>query len=535
MEKFIDKPLEQYEEKFSIEVRKTAEDTFGKLVEETGTDREANKKTVTEYYKKVKEASRLKNIVKATRIFAILFLVVTVVLGIVSYLNQDTMLYTIIGGVIALALSILLFCIARKKLNSEHEVEAEVARLEEEAKVQTSPLAEAIDNFIPIEIFNSVFPNISLEKVFDYEKHEYFTTQFGLPRSLSDNQCVLGAWSGSISENPFLIYKRREQNMEDVAYEGQLKIYWQTVERDSDGNSRVVNHEQILTATTYHEAPTFREWVTACFGCEIAEDLEFSRGPFGVVQMSDGKLERKIKSKYKEYRKLAEKSISSGRPLTLLANEEFEALFGAIDRNDDTQFRLLFTPLAQQNMVKLIRDRKHDGDGFSFAKNGTYNVSISQNGQDVIFNYLGSELYYSFDLEIFEKQFIEFVCRYAEGVYMNIISFLNIPAYQQTEPEVKYADYTPIRSVNIPVVSNFEAEALVNDDPTYEADESKTLCITKARYTDSSEFYQIDSYGFDTEVMLEYVSVKGDDGEWHDVPVEWIKYNKVTSQNRYKF
>lgn len=45
------------------------------------------------------------------------------------------------------------------------------------------------------------------------------------------------------------------------------------------------------------------------------------------------------------------------KSITLLANDEFEVLFRALNRNNEVQFRLLFTPLAQQNMIDLLLDK----------------------------------------------------------------------------------------------------------------------------------------------------------------------------------
>ena len=51
---------------------------------------------------------------------------------------------------------------------------------------------------------------------------------------------------------------------------------------------------------------------------------------------------------------------------TEMGNAKFDALFGAVDRNNEVEFRVLFTPLAQKNMLDLLTDKNHYGDDFYF-------------------------------------------------------------------------------------------------------------------------------------------------------------------------
>ena len=67
---------------------------------------------------------------------------------------------------------------------------------------------------------------------------------------------------------------------------------------------------------------------------------------------------------------MVEKSIKSGKKaFNRLPNEEFEALFMALDRDNEVEFRLLFTPLAQKNMISILRAKNVGfGDDFIFKK-----------------------------------------------------------------------------------------------------------------------------------------------------------------------
>jgi len=526
MEDFISKPISEYKEKFSKEINQKAEETFDRLVGETSTDAEANKKTMSEYYKQSNASKKLAKTVTTMKVFAWIFMVMAVITGVMSYFLQDLMLYLIIGAVVVLAASIILFVFASKQKKSKDEIDKDIVRLKVEAEAQTKALKEAMKWEIPIDLFNEVMPNVKLDYYHTRQKQQYFATNFSLPVYFDDNMCVVGVYSGKIAKNPFTILKFRTQDMIKQSYHGYLDIYWETVEYDSNGNKRVVQHKERLTATTWHDAPSFKEHVKAFYGCDAAPDLRFSREPFGVDGMSDNKLSKNINKKYKEYRKQVEKNLKDGKSIMLMANEEFEALFGAVDRDNDVQFRLLFTPLAQQNMVELMKDRDYLGDNFYMDKFGKLNVNENVSFQQLSFS-TGVGNYYSFDLEEFRSNFIGFTSDFLLYVYMQLIPFLNIPMYQQTEPEKTFEDF--VGGKEEIELSNFDAETLVNDDPKYEPEATKTPCITKAKYSGTKDKFNIYSYGFDTEEMLEYVSVKGGDGYYHDVPVYWIKYIKVSN------
>ena len=87
------------------------------------------------------------------------------------------------------------------------------------------------------------------------------------------------------------------------------------------------------------------------YGNEAAPDLKFSRKPTHANELSEKQLEKKVKRGGKLLAKRSRRAIEEGRRFTEMASTEFEVLFGAADRNDEVQFRLLFTPLAQANML----------------------------------------------------------------------------------------------------------------------------------------------------------------------------------------
>ena len=78
--------------------------------------------------------------------------------------------------------------------------------------------------------------------------------------------------------------------------------------------------------------------------------------------------------------------IKENRDFTSMSNTDFEVLFDALDRTDEVQFRTLFTPLAQTNMVSLIRSQTGYGDDFVFVKANRMNFVATDHsqGRDIV-------------------------------------------------------------------------------------------------------------------------------------------------------
>ena len=81
-----------------------------------------------------------------------------------------------------------------------------------------------------------------------------------------------------------------------------------------------------------------------------------------------------------------------------MSNTRFEVLFGALDRTNEVQFRELFTPLAQTNMVDLILSKTGYGDDFNFRKRRRMNEIVSEHSQGRVMNLVPKDYTsYSFD------------------------------------------------------------------------------------------------------------------------------------------
>lgn len=64
--------------------------------------------------------------------------------------------------------------------------------------------------------------------------------------------------------------------------------------------------------------------------------------------MNERQLEKYVKRETKKLEQKEEKATKNGENFTVMANNEFDALFNGDDRDNEVEFRLLFTPLAQK-------------------------------------------------------------------------------------------------------------------------------------------------------------------------------------------
>ena len=71
----------------------------------------------------------------------------------------------------------------------------------------------------------------------------------------------------------------------------------------------------------------------------------------------------------------SEDALEDGGNFQALANEEFDAQFNALDRNNEVEFRVLFTPLAQSNYKDIFENSPY-GDDFLFSINNVKSMKF---------------------------------------------------------------------------------------------------------------------------------------------------------------
>ena len=207
-------------------------------------------------------------------------------------------------------------------------------------------------------------------------------------------------------------------------------------------------------------------------------------------------------------------------------------LFDALDRTNEVQFRTLFTPLAQTNMVDLILSKAGYGDDFHFLKDKRTNRIISNHSQGRAINLLSGN-YVSYSYDIIRENFIGKNVDFFKAVYFDFAPLLAIPMYQER----------PVHSLKpIPDYSQLyalkECEALANavNHRHVVHPDTKTQAILKSTFVSSANGIDetcITAYSYDIEKQVDFISVLGGDGDFHSVPVEWDEYLPLEENNHF--
>lgn len=425
----------------------------------------------------------------------------------------------IIGLVLQKAIKILEKALA--KLNKEKQDLLDIAWK------QMAPLNSLFDWGMTQALVQKTIPLVHMDPYFDNRRFEFLRYKYGLADNSVLNRSVTYVQSGEIMGNPFLLTRVVDHWMGTKTYEGSLTISWTTT-RYVDGRMVTETHTQTLHASLTKPYPFYAGKTYVVYGNEAAPDLSFSRTPSGANKMSEREIDHFVDREAKKIEKKSQKSVAKGGSFTALGEQEFDALFGATDRDNEVQFRLLFTPLAQRELLNIIKDKTVGfGDDFSFQKQKGLNYVSPDHMQN---QDLSGDPYYfaSYSLAASRRAFNDYNNGYFKAFYFAMAPLLAIPIYQQQKPhEFIY------RNVYHSNVSCYEHEYLANQLPIDQLKNpiSITTNILKTKVLASSgsaDTVQVTASGFQGINHTDYVSVYGGDGYYHNVPVSWVEYLPVS-------
>jgi hypothetical protein len=399
--------------------------------------------------------------------------------------------------------------------------------LVDEAYQQMQPLNDLFDWGMPQTIFQQTVPLVKMDAFFDSRRFECMHNKYGLSGNGDSNRSVVFVQSGEIIGNPFLLSRSLTTWIGSKVYTGSLNISW-TESHYENGKLVTETHHQTLTASREKPFPCYGQDTSLIYCNEAAPNLSFSRSPSPAKGMNDKAIAHFVDKKSKEINKMSEKSVSSGHSFTAMANTEFEALFGAFDRNDEVGFRLLYTPMAQRETTSLIKDKATGyGDDWSFSKNGGINVLHAEhlNNQDLSGQ---PGLFIDYELQASRKKFADYNNGYFRSLFFALAPLLAVPLYQQQKPhEYIYRDVSPT------LASSWEHEYLVNQMNInfLRHPSSITTNILKTNLVSSdgeTDQIKITANGYKGIDRIDYVDVLGGDGRIHSVPVPWVEYLPVS-------
>jgi hypothetical protein len=220
---------------------------------------------------------------------------------------------------------------------------------------------------------------------------------------------------------------------------------------------------------------------------------------------------------------MTDEAIRENRDFVSMSNTDFEVLFDALDRTDEVQFRTLFTPLAQTNMVDLIRSQSGFGDDFHFIKCKRTNRILTKHSQGRETTLLPTA-YHSHAFDLIRDNFIDKNTAYFKAIYFDFAPLLAIPIYQERpihslDPLPDYAQKYACK----------ECESLANRalPESVLHPRTQTRAILKSAFLgteNEGDVVRISAFSYDIQKRVDIVPVYGGDGRWHNVHVPWDDY-----------
>lgn len=532
------KEYSRYQKQFDDSVDKTFED----LVKKSNIDVEKNRNTVKMYdeadveYKKEKKKLHT---LRGWRSFLIFLTIVggvaAVIGGLMIYgaITTDSsilagVLTTIIGPFVMIVSILTITLVLNKKIKALKEVVKVLKQnadlILEEAWKQMAPLNKLFNSDITNNLVNELDTVIQVDRYYSVLHEVYLHKYYKFPYFSNDNSSTINMVVGTISGNPFVISRELEVEMGMKTYEGSLVVTWTETRRDSQGKTYTVTHSQTLIATVTKPCPFYDTETFLVYCNESAPDLNFSRKPQAHGK-DDKQIERMVKRGEKKLAKIAEDDMKHGDgSFVAMSDTEFDVLFGAFDRDNENQFRLLFTPLAQRNIIDLVKDSPY-GDDFYFAKQGKLNTIYSHHGDT--WDMLAGRNISSYSVDLAKQIFTNYNCNFFKNMYFMLAPLLSIPLYQQLKPNDMDIDLSSETNI-----AAREAEMIVNilPDNYIGAKGSATRVIPKVKFISSIgevDCIMIYAYSYSITTRTDFVPRVAGNGRMYSVPVNWDEYNPL--------
>jgi hypothetical protein len=525
----IHEPVGNYKSFFKDAHARNTAAFFEDLVNKSAVDEAANIQTVKEMRAIENQLSNENTTSRGWRILRVL-IIALLAAGVYFIVVHDLYWWTI-----GLALGSILPIYKLNKIISE--VKARIAQLEnqrnakcDEAWQQMSALNQLYDWDIVAQLVQQTVPRIALDAYFTNGRLAELRDTFGLSDEFNhDERSIIFSHSGVLNGNPFVLARTLEHWMGEKTYHGSLNISWTEWETDSKGNSHSVTRHETLHASVTKPFPEYGNRTFIIYGNEAAPDLSFSRSPSSLSRLDDGFIDNWRKRRAEKALEKKSRNLKDG--FTVMSNREFDSLFGALDRDHEVQFRLLFTPLAQQEMLNLLKDKEVGyGDNFEFVKR--YMINMVEPNHMMSTDVSGDpKMFYAYELAHARKFFNDYHNNLFKSLFFGIAPILTIPLYQQHRSHTDiYKDVYAAKSCF------WEHEAIANyfGEKTFQHPHCVTNSILKTQAKtelDGTQTVSVTAYGYNGEDRTDYISVYGGDGHYHKVRVDWIEYLDVQRES----
>ena len=483
-------------------------------VNESHFDIEGNKTTVEAYKKKCAESDEIAKKINKKRGFSGFLLFIGIILCLI-----------IVGIFILLHRKNKVKKDIEELEKQKAKVDKEKAALLQEATEQTKPLLAQFTDETAIQLAEKTAPILDFDERCEPERVDRMVHQFGFKEDEVDNHSTLVVQSGEITGDPFILTQTYACDMRPHVYTGTLVISWTTTVHTKDG-TRTVTHTQTLVAHVTKDEPIYTVQTSLTLASDAAPKLSFRREPAGLAGKSEKEVEKIAEKREKKDQKLAEKAIKKGGSYTKMANSTFEAYFNSTDRNNEVEYRLMFTPLAQKNICYLFSQDKPYGDDITYIKNKNINFIYSTHSRNMDYSG-GTYNYDSYDYEVIKKKFTDYNFSFFQGLYYDFLLFLSIPMF----PQHSSLPYVPEKPCDRNV-STYEAECLINklDVKRFAPPEADTDVIVTTQILNKGKDYDdiaVIGHSYKRIPKCDLIPVIGGDGRTHMVPVNYYIYESV--------
>ena len=534
-------PVDEYRDHLREAHKQHTREAFEKLLQQSGVDETANIRQIGIIRKLQAEVDKLSSKVGGLEALRIIIILLAVAGSAVLlwYLVEcmewvDSRVVTAQWALIAALTAVIgwtlvfgwLNGIISQLKNSLADKEQELHEAVAVAWEQMRPLNELFQWDTIAQIVMRTMPILHLDKFFSQSRMDQLVNHFGLTGIDAENQSVVCCQSGALNGNPLLMAETLNQYWTEKTYTGSMVISW----REYDSNQKkTVTRTETLIASVSKPFPDYTCEKFIIYGNEAAPDLNFSREPNSISDQNGLFDKLGLRSNIKKLESMS-RDLKSG--FTIMDNREFDACFYAIDRDNEQQFRLLFTPLAQQEMLKLLQDQKVGyGDDFAFRKKKMINIVLPSHLRNTDIS-ASPEIFKDYDLDAIRRKFNDYSNDFFRAFFFGIAPLLSIPLYQQHRNELDI--YKDVYSCG---VSCYEYESLVNawDESEFAPRNADTRCILKTRLLSRDQdksSISVTAHAFAGHSRVDLVPTLGSDRRWHNVPVEWVEYLPVSRQRK---
>lgn len=222
-----------------------------------------------------------------------------------------------------------------------------------------------------------------------------------MSKILPDDACFTCLVSGTLFNNPFMVYNYKHQIWQPHVYTGSVSIPY-TVHV----NGRTETRMEVATAHETIPEPIWLQGTELAYHFDKAEKLCFTNNT--------------SKHEFKKWNK---------KNQLPLENKEFNKLFPTV-RNDETAYRVLFTPLAQENYVKLLKEQK-----FTIRKENEVTIT-SLNSGNAYLDVTPNEAF-NYNVITWKENYIKWVHNFVRSIALLTLPIANIPLYQHFKTNVK--------------------------------------------------------------------------------------------------